>query len=86
MTSESDFKEFETSAGEVSRPIVYVRTIDASDLPSELAEKLAESGDGAPSAAYAIHDASGRAIAVFADRETAFTAARLHDMAPVSAH
>lgn len=70
-----------------SRPIVYVRSVMAAELPDDLAEKVAAAHGGDDAAtAYAIHDESGRAIAVFADRDLAFAAARLHDMAPVSAH
>ncbi len=35
---------------------------------------------------YAIHSADGSQMAVMADRELAFAAARQHDMNPVSVH
>lgn len=87
MTSETDFEGFERGAGGAPKPIVYVREIDTANLPSDLAGKLAEARGGESDApAYAVHDAEGNPIAIFADRDLAFAAARLHDMAPVSAH
>ncbi len=35
---------------------------------------------------YGIHAADGTVLAVLADRDVAFAAARLHDLEPVSAH
>ncbi len=37
-------------------------------------------------AAYAVHAADGTTLAVVADRDVAFTAARQHDLDPVSVH
>lgn len=37
-------------------------------------------------AAYAIHSADGRAVAVMADREIAFATVRQNDLEPVSVH
>jgi hypothetical protein len=60
--------------------IVYIRTVEKSELPQETRERL---GD-AP--VYAIHDATGNRLALVANRDLAFAVAREHEMTPVSAH
>lgn len=60
--------------------IVYIRAIDTAEVPEAVA-----SGVTAP-LLYAIHDASGKRLAVLADREAAFVVARQHEMTPVYAH
>lgn len=60
--------------------IVYIRSVEKSELPQETRERM---GD-AP--IYAIHDAGGNRLALVADRDLAFAVARQHEMTPVSAH
>lgn len=55
--------------------IVYIRALRDEERP-----------DGAPDTVYAIHDAAGQRLGLAPDRETAFFAARSHDLAPVSVH
>lgn len=58
------------------RPIVYVRPVRADELPEEAQE----------TALYSIHDESGKRLGIAPAREVAFTAARQHEMTPVSVH
>lgn len=60
--------------------IVYIRSVDAAELPPEARAQIGDQ------AVYAIHDASGARLALVADRDVAFIVARQHDMTPVSAH
>lgn len=60
--------------------IVYIRPIDAAEVP-----EAAASGVTAPRL-YAIHDASGNRLAVLTDRDAAFFVARQNEMTPVHAH
>jgi hypothetical protein len=67
--------------------LVYIRAIRAQDL-------LGESEPGAlddfhldpEQTLYALHRADGARLAVLADRDSAFAAARAHELAPVSVH
>lgn len=61
--------------------IVYVKTIDVSDLPQDVQEQ-AEGLDQL----YAVHDAQGTQIALVADRKMAFVLARQNDLAPQAVH
>ncbi|UOA28066.1 DUF1150 family protein [Pseudosulfitobacter sp. DSM 107133] len=61
--------------------IVYVKTIDVSDLPQDVQEQ-AEGLDHL----YAVHDAQGTQIALVADRKMAFVLARQNDLAPQAVH
>ncbi|MCR8826157.1 DUF1150 domain-containing protein [Pseudosulfitobacter koreensis] len=61
--------------------IVYVKTIDVSDLPRDVQEQ-AEGLDQL----YAVHDAQGTQIALVADRKMAFVLARQNDLAPQAVH
>lgn len=73
---------------EAPRPIVYVRSVKAAELPSPVAEQLARSG-GLPSddaTLYAVHDEGGRPLGFFTSRDMAFVTARQQNAAPVSAH
>lgn len=59
-----------------SRPIAYVRPVRADELPEEAPK----------TALYSIHDESGKRLGIAPAREVAFTAARQHEMTPVSVH
>lgn len=61
--------------------IVYVKTVDVADLPSEV---RAEAGE--LSQLYAVHKADGEQLALVADRRLAFVLARQNDYAPVPVH
>ncbi|CUI63721.1 DUF1150 family protein [Cognatishimia activa] len=62
--------------------MVYIREIDASDLPAELQEEV----EGAEHL-YAVHAASdGERLAVVKERGLAFALARQNDYAPVTVH
>jgi hypothetical protein len=61
--------------------IVYVKTVDVNDLPSELKDQV----DGLAQL-YAVHDEQGQQLALVADRKLAFRLARQHDYAPVAVH
>lgn len=60
------------------KPIVYVREADPDGLPDELKD--------APGRMYAVHDPSGKCLALAPDRTLAFVLARQNDMVPVSVH
>ena len=61
--------------------IVYVKTVDVADLPSEVQGKI-EGLDHL----YAVHDSDGQQLALVADRRLAFRLARQNDYAPVAVH
>ncbi|MBM2291971.1 DUF1150 family protein [Sulfitobacter pseudonitzschiae] len=61
--------------------IVYVKTIDVSDLP----EDVQEQAEGLEHL-YAVHDAQGTQLALVADRKMAFVLARQNDLAPQAVH
>ncbi len=61
--------------------IVYVKTIDVTDLPKDVREQV----DGLDHL-YAVHDAEGQQLALVADRRLAFQLARQNDYAPVPVH
>lgn len=61
--------------------IVYVKTIDVNDLPSEMQGKV----EGFEQL-YAVHDSEGQQLALVADRKLAFKLARQNDYAPVPVH
>lgn len=66
---------------ETGERIVYVRQVAVADLPDELRAQAA-----GIETLYALHDAQGARIALFADRRMAFLLARQNDLAPVSVH
>ncbi|MEM1073040.1 MAG: DUF1150 family protein [Pseudomonadota bacterium] len=70
---------YETAPGE--NRIVYVKTVDVADLPSEVQGKI-EGFDQL----YAVHDSEGQQLALVADRKLAFRLARQNDYAPVAVH
>jgi hypothetical protein len=61
--------------------IVYVKTVDVSDLPTEVQGKI----EGLEQL-YAVHDSEGQQLALVADRKLAFRLARQNDYAPVPVH
>ncbi|MEM9578698.1 MAG: DUF1150 family protein [Pseudomonadota bacterium] len=70
---------FETAPND--NRIVYVKTIDVTDLPTEVQGKV----DGLEQL-YAVHDSQGQQLALVADRKLAFQLARQNDYAPVAVH
>lgn len=70
---------FETTPNE--NRIVYVKTVDVTDLPSEVQGQI-EGLDHL----YAVHDSEGQQLALVADRGLAFRLARQNDYAPVAVH
>lgn len=70
--------EFET---ETQQPIVYVRPVNASDLPDDIREQIGEL-----ETLYAVHNSEGERLALVKDRGMAFMLARQHDMTPVTVH
>ena len=70
---------FETA--ETENRIVYVKTVDVTDLPSEVQGKV----DGLDQL-YAVHDSDGQQLALVASRKLAFQLARQNDYAPVAVH
>jgi hypothetical protein len=61
--------------------IVYVRRVNAADLPEDMQEAVA-----GEDTLYAVHSAEGERLAVVKDRKLAFLLARQHDFAPVAVH
>ncbi|MFN7223361.1 MAG: DUF1150 family protein [Paracoccaceae bacterium] len=66
---------------EVSSQIVYVRPVTVADLPEELREQI-----GDVETVYSLNRPDGARLALVRDRSMAFSLARQHDFAPVSAH
>ncbi len=64
-----------------TRLIVYVKTVDVADLPSEVRETAGDLDQ-----LYAVHNANGEQLALVADRKLAFMLAREHDFSPVAVH
>ena len=61
--------------------IVYVRSVDVTDLPEEMQKQ----GDGTEQL-YAVHSEDGARLAIVADRNLAFVLARQNDYAPYAVH
>ena len=61
--------------------IVYVKTIDAADLPDAVRDEIGDLDQ-----LFAVHDSDGQQLALVADRKLAFVLAREHDYAPVAVH
>lgn len=66
---------------ESGKPIVYVRSVKADDLPREVRDAAAGADE-----VYAVHDASGERLALVRDRQLAFILARQNDLSPVTVH
>ncbi|PWE18192.1 DUF1150 domain-containing protein [Marinicauda salina] len=70
-------------------PTVYVRTVAAADVLSEMSRSEIDVSAlelDEESTLYAIHTEDGQRMAVFTDRDAAFAAARYHGAEPVSVH
>lgn len=69
---------------------VYVRPIAAADVFEQAVPGNRIEIDGVTlepdQQLYAIHDEDGRRVGLFADRDMAFAAARMHGVTPVSVH
>ncbi|SIO09457.1 DUF1150 family protein [Vannielia litorea] len=76
-----DTKFAETEETLVGRPIVYVRKVEADDLPEEVRAQARASGE-----IYAVHNTEGERLALVQGRQLAFILARQHDMTPVTVH
>ena len=61
--------------------IVYVKEVEVASLPTEV---RAEAGEREH--LYAVHNAEGERLALFADRQSAFVLARENDMQPMAVH
>ncbi|MEQ8257248.1 MAG: DUF1150 family protein [Roseovarius confluentis] len=66
---------------EAERPIVYVRQVNAEDLPDDMREQVGEL-----ETLYAVHNEEGERLALVADRKMAFVLARQNDLDPVAVH
>ena len=89
MTVGGPNHQTKADAQTVSHPdrTVYVRAVATKDVLAEI-EDDPELGLVAADVdtLYAVHASDGVRLALVSDRETAFAAARMHDMAPVSVH
>ena len=65
------------SFGDDSRSMVYIRVATPDELPDDAQLE---------GPVYAVHDATGRRLALAADRNLAFALARQHDLTPMSVH
>ena len=74
MNVKQDFKQFDSN-------IVYVKSVDAADLPQEVRDQI-----GDLETIFAVHDSAGAQLALVADRKLAFRLARQHEMVPVTVH
>ena len=69
------------AVADVHSAIVYVRPVTVADLPDDLREQI-----GDVETVYSVHRPNGERLALVRDRSLAFSLARQHDLAPVSAH
>ncbi len=75
-----------------SNSLVYVREVDVDQIQQEMLEIAPEQSLGEQlqladeQRFFAIHLADGTRVAVLTSRDAAFTAARQHNMSPVSVH
>ena len=67
--------------------LVYVREVSGAEIMAMASEEVIEEHHLTPDARlYAVHRANGERLAVLGDRESAFAAALMHELAPVSVH
>jgi hypothetical protein len=67
--------------------LVYVRPVRAEDILSTLPPGSRYEAPLVPDQVlYALHSADGSRLAVLVDRDSAYAAARAHELAPVSVH
>ena len=63
--------------------LVYVRSVEMDELPSEVQD---EAREGGLERLYALHRADGEQVALVGDRSLAFNIAIQNDLQPVSVH
>ena len=61
--------------------IVYVRSVDAEDLPDDIRAQIPED-----TILYAVHNSNGQRLAIVEKRDMAFALARQNDLSPVMVH
>ena len=61
--------------------IVYVRSVDADDLPDDIRAQIPED-----TILYAVHNSNGQRLAIVEKRDMAFALARQNDLSPVMVH
>ena len=61
--------------------IVYVRSVDAEDLPDDIRAKIPKN-----TMLYAVHSSNGERLAIVEKRDMAFALARINDLSPVMVH
>ena len=67
--------------------LVYVREVSGAEVMAAVSEEAVEEHHLTPEQTlYALHRADGARLAVLGDRESAFAAARMNELAPVSVH
>ena len=65
-----------TGQDQATSRVVYIRALRADELPQGAVDGTV----------YAIHDENGQRVGIAPERELAFTAARQHQLHPVSVH
>ncbi|WP_299646339.1 DUF1150 family protein [uncultured Jannaschia sp.] len=63
--------------------LVYVRSVEMDELPTEVQD---EAREGGLDKLYALHRADGEQVALVGDRSLAFNIAIQNDLQPVSVH
>lgn len=67
--------------------LVYVREISGAEVIASSPVDAVEGFDLQPEQTlYAVHGADGSRLAIVTDRDTAYAAARAHELVPVSVH
>ncbi len=67
--------------------LVYVRPVKAQEILANTPPEARRGVDLIPDQIlYAVHGANGTRLAVLADRDSAYAAARANELAPVSVH
>jgi hypothetical protein len=61
--------------------IVYVRSVDAQDLPDNIRAQIPKD-----TMLYAVHNSNGERLAIVEKRDMAFVLARQNDLSPVMVH
>ena len=61
--------------------IVYVRSVDAEDLPDDIRAQIPKD-----TMLYAVHNSNGERLAIVEKRDMAFVLARQNDFSPVMVH
>ena len=61
--------------------IVYVKSVDASDLSDDIRAKIPKN-----TMLYAVHNSYGERLAIVEKRDMAFVLARQNDLSPVMVH